>query len=48
MHTFKIAHSINNISAEAETFNKTYLWLVFLGPDSQGDGATGFYIMEIP
>lgn len=41
MQTFSIAHSINNSSAEAGTFNKTYLWLVFLGLDSQGDGATG-------
>lgn len=41
MHTFKIAHGINS-SAEAGTFNKTYFWLVFLGPESQGGGATGF------
>lgn len=42
MHTFKVAHSINNSSAEAGTFNKNYLCLLLLGPDSQGDGANGF------
>lgn len=42
MHAFKITHGVNNNSAEAGTSNKTSLWLMFLGPDSQDDGATGF------
>lgn len=48
MHPFRITHGINNSSAEAGTSNETSLWLVFLGPDSQDDGATGFQVMEIP
>lgn len=39
MHIFKITHGINNNSAEAGTSNKTSL--LFLGPHSQDDGATG-------
>lgn len=38
----KAAHGTNNSSAEAGTFNRNYLFLLLLGPDSQGDGASGF------
>lgn len=37
----KIAHGINS-SAEAGTFNRNYLFSQLLGPDSHGDGASGF------
>ena len=42
-----IARNINDSSADAGTFSKTYLWLVFLGAGSQGDGAAGFEVMGI-
>lgn len=38
----KTAHGISSSSAEAGTFNRNCHFLQLLGPDSQGDGASGF------